>query len=296
MENRALDNLVVPIYLDEEIVIDLLAIMEDGFYTVKSLTETESRNESRKDNADFGANTNTILKSLISISASWNYQKGNEKTEKSEAKYNKIHTLTSLFAKLRRLMIEKNTLEIISPNTEVKDIQLGSFVEIKGQVNKSPFIDILEKSKDAIKISVDFSNLSSNDMSNSKNKNKNTLSLISKLDNLLNELKSSEVESLYIDGPLKTILTVKEKYISHDSFERLQGGSFRVLGKVVKIETKSKESLLRNTPLAILSPREIEHVLVSSFSSMDKSALDFPELKVEIDPPVIVIIPIAIYA
>ena len=63
-----LDQLIVPVYINEKIVLDMLAIIEDGFSTVSQVSYTEHKENSNSQNFDAGVSTAaTILSKLLKI-------------------------------------------------------------------------------------------------------------------------------------------------------------------------------------------------------------------------------------
>ena len=62
------DQLMVPVYINEKIVLDMLAIIEDGFSTVSQVSYTEHKENSNSQQLEIGASTSaTILSKLLKI-------------------------------------------------------------------------------------------------------------------------------------------------------------------------------------------------------------------------------------
>ena len=55
------DQLMIPVYINEKIVLDMLAIMEDGFSTVSQVSYTEHKESSSQKNLSGGASTEASL-------------------------------------------------------------------------------------------------------------------------------------------------------------------------------------------------------------------------------------------
>ena len=62
-----IDRLIVPVYINEKIVLDMLAILEDGFSTVSQLSYTEHRENSTKQNAEAKVSTATTILSKLRL-------------------------------------------------------------------------------------------------------------------------------------------------------------------------------------------------------------------------------------
>lgn len=65
------DRLIVPVYINEKIVLDMLAIMEDGFSTVSQVNYTEHKESNSTQKGEAGISTSaTILSNLLKINIS----------------------------------------------------------------------------------------------------------------------------------------------------------------------------------------------------------------------------------
>ena len=62
------DQLMVPVYINEKIVLDMLAIIEDGFSTVSQVRYTEHKENSNAQKLEAGVSTSaTLLSKLLKI-------------------------------------------------------------------------------------------------------------------------------------------------------------------------------------------------------------------------------------
>lgn len=62
------DQLMVPVYINEKIVLDMLAIIEDGFSTVSQVSYTEHKENSNSQKLEAGVSTSaTLLSKLLKI-------------------------------------------------------------------------------------------------------------------------------------------------------------------------------------------------------------------------------------
>lgn len=75
------------------------------------------------------------------------------------------------------------------------------------------------------------------------------------------------------------------------------GENFKVLGKVISVYNKETDSinLLRKSTLSVLN-KDLLDGLLKGLNSDDMKEFNLPELKIEIQSPAIIVIPIAIYA
>ena len=63
------DRLIIPVYINEKIVLDMLAILEDGFSMVSQVNYTEQRENSSAQKVEAGISTSSILSKLLKIKA-----------------------------------------------------------------------------------------------------------------------------------------------------------------------------------------------------------------------------------
>ena len=64
--NVKLEHLIVPAYINEKIVLDMLAIMEDGFSMVSQVNYTEHKENNSSQRLEGGVSTSaTILSKLL---------------------------------------------------------------------------------------------------------------------------------------------------------------------------------------------------------------------------------------
>ena len=102
------EQLIIPVYLNEKIVLDMLAIIEDGFST-KNILEK-------------------LLKIQLNAEISGETMEGDSGNSKSE----KVHTNVSLFSKFR-IALEKNNLLFCKAGNEIdiEKCKTGDFVVVK---------------------------------------------------------------------------------------------------------------------------------------------------------------------
>lgn len=55
------DQLMVPVYINEKIVLDMLAIIEDGFSTVSQVNYTEHKENNNNQKLEAGVSTSATI-------------------------------------------------------------------------------------------------------------------------------------------------------------------------------------------------------------------------------------------
>lgn len=291
------DRLIVPVYINEKIVLDMLAIIEDGFSMVSQVNYTEHKESHSTQKAEAGISTSaTILSKLLKINISGEVDHTGEKGEDESVATEKVHTNVSLLSKFRGYLVEN---KMLNSKFEVSKMRVGDFIEVEGELQKNPLIDYLELFIDLYRMAEIFSEkpqlgnrTQANNQKQQENKTLNQIKLFA------DELKhSGTIDFILSDQKGIAVLSAQEQYLSNDNVSEIIGGRFKVLGKVISICKDETEeiNLLRKTSLSILS----EGVLTEMFSGLKNSDMDqfnLPELKTRISGPAVIVIPVAIYA
>ena len=294
------EQLVIPVYLNEKIVLDMLAIIEDGFSKVSEVSTSYESADKINAKLDGGFSTKNILEKLLKIQL--NAEIGGDSTEsdRESSKSEKVHTNVSLFSKFR-VALENNDLLFCKAGNEIniEKCNTGDFIEVEGELQKNPMIDLIEKFLEIYKMADIFDDKAPvgtrKAAAAQKASDKKTLKQI---EQFLSELKSTGTIDFIVENentPL--VLSAQEKYLSNDNISELLGGRFKVLGKIIKIchDDNEKIDLLRKTTLGILDA-ESKRDFLSAFNSPELATFNLPKLRTEISGPAFIIIPIAIYA
>lgn len=298
MKNKIDSNrLIIPIYINEKIVLDMPAIMEDGFSMVSQINYTEHKENSSTQKVDVGVSTSTMLLSKllkIDVSGEANHV-GNNGENQSIAK-EKIHTNVSLLSKFRGFLVEQN---ILKSDLNFSKMQVGDFIEVEGELQKNPIINYMDRFIDLFRMADIFAEepiLGSKTQAKSQKQKEN--GVMKQIQMFTNELKhSGTIDFILSDLRGTTVLSAQEQYLENDNISEIIGGHFKVLGKVISICKKDTENvdLLRKTSLSIIQ-EDILNELLSEFQTEDMKQFNLPELKTKIAGPAVIVIPIAIYA
>ena len=109
MENNIkLDRLIIPVYINEKIVLDMLAIIEDGFSMVSQINYTEhtENNSVQKADAEISTST-TLLSKLLKIDVSGGLSHEGNRGQNENIIKEKVHTNVSLLSKFRSFLVEQ---------------------------------------------------------------------------------------------------------------------------------------------------------------------------------------------
>lgn len=290
------DRLIIPVYINEKIVLDMLAILEDGFSMVSQVNYTEHRESSSTQKAEAGVSSSaTILSKLLKIDISGEFDHSGSKGENKSVAKEKVHTNVSLLSKFHSFLIEQKMLK---SEFAVSNMQIGDFIEVEGELQKNPLINYMELFLDLFRMVDIFSEkpeLGKKTQVNSQ-KQKN-LDTVKQIKAFAEELKQSgTVDFILADKKGTVVLSAQEQYLSNDNISEILGGRFKILGKVIAIcKDESEEiDLLRKTSLSIISESLLEDMFLA-FKNEDMKQFNLPELRTKITGPAVIVIPIAIY-
>lgn len=294
------EQLIIPIYLNEKTVLDMLAIIEDGFSMVSEVSPSNQNSNTTDVKMGGGLSTKTILDKLLKIQIDGSFEKGKNVNETSQTKLEKVHTNVSLLSKFRSELINNQLLACTAEeNLDISKVKTGDFIEIEGELQKNPMIDLLEKFIDVFRMNDIFSEkptLGNKKATSCKKDSDNAIVHQMKL--FLDELTHSGTIDFILENSNGTlVLSTQEQYLSNDNISEIIGGRFKILGKVIKIckETDDSINLLRKTSLYLLDKKSLDEFL-AVFNSDAIKQFNLPNVKFEISSPSAIVIPVAIYA
>lgn len=295
--NISKNGLIIPVYINEKIVLDMLAIMEDGFSTVSQVNYTEHMEKNSAKKLDASASTTVpILSKLLKIDVSGGIsQTGNDGKDTSVVK-EKVHTNVSLLSKFRNFLIDE---KILKSELDFSKIQVGDFVEIDGELEKNPLINYMDIFVDIFRLADIFTEEPQlGNKTQAKNQKQQDSKILKQIKSFSEELKhSGTIDFILSDERGTIVLSAQEQYLANDNVSEILGGHFKVLGKVISICKDENENidLLRKTTLSVLSEGMLEEMF-SDLKNSDMEQFNLPELVTKITGPAAIVIPVAIYA
>ncbi|WP_420341100.1 DUF6414 family protein [Wansuia hejianensis] len=93
------------------------------------------------------------------------------------------------------------------------------------------------------------------------------------------------------------MVSAQEQYLLNDNISEILGGTFKILGKVIKVCKNNREGidLLRKAILNILDKDSLADFM-TILKEPDLDQFNLPEVRFTIESPAAIVIPIAIYA
>ena len=285
-------SLEIPLYLNQKIVFDLLASINDGFTQVTKL-KTASAAESNLGGmieADLG-NKNIFALLGVKLKGKTDINHSREHNKEQE----KIHTPSSLFNNLKGQLFKEKLVKRIEG--KIDNIQPGEFIEISGILKINPLIRMMENMTRVLELAT----VMQNDGTGKKAKQKNLedKKTITQMEAFTNSLKANGMVDMICEmnemNGIKAVLPVYMDYFFNGNSSEIVDGKFKILGKVAKVcDQDEKIDLLRNTSLSIFKESLLEEML-SGFNADSNHDMNIGALETNVQGPALLIIPIAIY-
>lgn len=296
-KNMKADQLMVPVYINEKIVLDMLAIIEDGFSTVSQVSYTEHKENNNVQKLESGVSTSAnILSKLLKIDLKGEVSHSGNSGENTSVAKEKVHTNVSLLSRFRTFLVNE---KILKSGFDTANIKIGDFIEVEGELQKNPLINYLDIFLDLFRMVDIFTEkpqLGSKTQTKAQKQQENEI--VTQIKSFADELKhSGTIDFILSDDVGTVVLSAQEQYLSNDNISEILGGHFKVLGKVIAIckdETENVD-LLRKTTLSIFPIDQITEIF-SGFQNSGIKQFNLPELKTQIPGPAVIVIPVAIYA
>lgn len=302
------DDLVIPIYIDTNALLDLLASIEGGFSVVEKVTTRSAdasgidRGVKAETGTEFGIpNVLSLLKIKLGYSANW--KKAQEESHEREAE--RYHTYGSLFHRLRAYLETEKAIKRLDKDGEVWDtIHSSDFVEVRGVVRPNPLADSLERIDRLIGM---FQLLgfgpSMPTTKTGKKKARNEAKEINQIrqffKGILSDIERENVRTFIIDlarpPEHRVVALLFTNYLRDQTMAEISHKEYCLFGKVVrKIEKDSDEviELLRGTGLGGIGKEELKQ-LVETFNQAE--GMNLPEVETEITGPALEVVPVAIF-
>lgn len=290
------DSLMIPVYINEKIVLDMLAILEDGFSMVSQVNYTEQKEHSSSQKVEVGASTSSILSKLLRINMGAEAAHTGSDGEAAVTTREKVHTNVSLLSKFRSFLVQN---KLLKTEFNVSEMQIGDFIEFEGELLKNPLINYMDLILDIFRMASIFAAKPQlGTKTQTKIQQQQDADAAKQIKAFANELKHSGTIDFILTNSVGTVvLSAQEQYLSNDNVSEIIGGRFKILGKVIAICHNETEEidLLRKTTLSILSEEMLDQVF-SGFNTDETQQFNLPDLVTKIAGPALIVIPIAIYA
>lgn len=310
-------NLLLPVYIDTNLLLDLLASVEDGFSLVEKVTtratlaSEQNKTVTAEAGTEFGIpNFLNLLK--IKLGGSATSLKTADNAE--EIQTERYHTYGSLLHRLRNYLDNQGLIKRFTGDESWDTIQGADFIEIHGLVRPNPLVDSLEQMKRIARLATIFTGeqaasqpssghqakKSSSKTLQSTNSGLNNIRLIINfIDEVLGGVYSTNIRRFVVDivGPKEgtAVILIFTNYLRDSTLTEISHKEYRILGKVVRKITSSSQRPINLLPGTALDG--VGNDIITQLQNAFKASKDFnlPELKPTVSEPALEIVPIAIY-
>jgi hypothetical protein len=322
------DDLIIPIYVDTNALLDVVASIEGGFSVVDKITshtvnsKTSDQTVNASGGSEFGIpNALSLIKVNLGGALSWKQNRENSEDYVSE----RYHTYGSLFQRLRyalktqHVMTHQGLFKTFDSQPVTWDaITLHTFIEVQGKFLPNPLTDSMGTINGLLNFMEVFASSDSGRDAKSTGKKPQLVlpqqSIISIdpsifqqikqmktiIQGLLDNLEKQDICTVLVEIPsatdkYKVVVLLFTEYLRDKSLTELMYKEYKLFGKVVsKIpDATSSIDLLQGTSLNGLNETFIANML-SAFNQPN-SGIKLPPAETKIIGPALQIVPIAIY-
>ena len=286
MDNRAL----IPLYLNGDMINNLYTIVIQEFAEIKS--------ENTRKQLTISANTPLYELTCGKImQGDLNVQLLNEfSSQKIEERVSIVITILS---RLKNILNEQSLLKVINNENDVKNIKEFDFVQFTSELYKNPVIEYIEDIIRVMEMQLAFSpeSVEGGDESKEHKVKRQVLKILKEdMENCKKEKCLKFISSSIGNSNTKVIVPLEIKYMA-DNLDYIEGAKITVLGKVVRISKENENnsnSLLSGTYFDYLNEEYFQE-FKNRFLKNTNLIRDYDKNQLEINEPIIEIIPIAMY-
>jgi hypothetical protein len=290
------DELIIAVYLNQHIVFDLIAILQDGMTTVTRVTSLDETKDT--DTQRYGAafGLSQALSSLLKIDVSGDRSKSKEGSSGIHRSEERVHTPSSLFQKLRSILVSGNRIAVANRDYEPKP---GDIVEFSTSLRRNPLIQVMDTFGRLFDMFVAFNEPPQKP--GHKNRPNEMTKVKSQIDFFSEMLKAGDTVDIVsdkLDCGHRAVITLDTEYLNDPTMADLVDGHFKVVGKVIRVINDSEGSvnLLRKGAVGAMNKQLLEPAFAQFALAATQANVDIPSIEWEIHGPVIHVIPIAIFA
>lgn len=306
-----MEKLIVPVYLNQRLVFDQIAMLKKGISMVTTVTQSEYDSTSKQSNVSTGIGSGGVLSSLLNVNLTSGLTKAGDQQSETETQANRVHTPASLFYELRNQLKEEGLLVTLTHELPAP----GNFVEFECHLNRNPLLVSLETAMEIGSLSQSFITPSKEKTprkrkSRSRNSDQNHIqqnndpSIAEAMKNIkifvemLAEGNTLDLVSMNINDSFSAVITLEVESLNDPQMSDLVDGQFKVLGVVTKsiCDNTDSISLVRKTKFSRLPPSVLEPLFKGLTEFQDTLELDLPLPIMEVHGPAIQILPVSIFA
>lgn len=294
---------IVPVYLNQRMVFDILAMLQDGLSQVAKVTTTETDKDALTRGIDATFGVSNALASLLKIDLSARRSATREIAGETARSEERVHTPASLLFKLRDMLGERREL-VISP--DLGAITVRQMVEFTSTLRRNPVIQLMDTMLEVMQLAqgLDIEKEGAQRKRQGKHQPRQGATDGAKTFGQMQAFRDSLSAGSTVDivsdrqtNGSAAVLTLELEFLSDPSMSNLVEGEFVVLGKVIRVVPEGESiSLLRKTAMGALP----DQMLTDAFAHFDLlstvQGFVLPQAEWRVEGPAVHVLPIAIYA
>jgi hypothetical protein len=306
-------DLIIPVYLDTNALLDLLASIEGGFSVVEKITTRDTRSKAAETSGQAEAGTEFGIPNVLSLlkvklAGTLGSKRSQENIQETEAA--RYHTYGSLLYRLRTYLDEQHAIKRFEADKATwETVHPSDFVEVHGVFRPNPLAYSLEVIDRLAGLAAAFGGIQPG-MQSARGKtakpptlaggHDQQLSQVRRfLKDVLADIQREKVRTFVVDlgypPSHRAVALLFSDYLRDQTMSEISHKEYRLLGKVVrKLDSDSPEriELLRGTGLGGFSKSVIDSIIAGLGSA---EGMNLPEVQVDIAGPALEMVPIAVF-
>ena len=289
-------DLPIALYLNQQVTLDILAALDDGFSRFSTVQTTTSGKKSTEVSGEAQVGANLTLFGM-KFGGRGSRQTGQAQSESTTGEI--IHTPASLFARLRRDLRNRGLVTDLLEPSGLGWVRPSDFVEFEATLQRNQFLVQLSAFAELVPLMSAFEEPTMPKGSRQRKQGKTTNStMLKQVNSLVEALTSGESRDLVSRiGDINVVITTEQEYFIDPTMNDVIDGTFRVFGKATRVIPKGGDeniSLLRKAPLGQF--KSLLPTIQEAMSQFSNELGYSGDSSTEIQGPAIQVIPIAIFS
>lgn len=307
-------DLPIAVYLNAPAVFDLLASREDGFSHLVEVETSLKRSDTSTSKLE-GSVASSNLFQLLGVTLGGGISRQRESALGVVTNTQRIHTASSLFAKLRTMLRQDGLVSDLQSTTPIPSgLRPGAFVEVEATLKENPVIDTFDAFGQiagimkALSVVVSAQTVAERGPGGGKKPaqagavDPETAQTIRQIEGLAAMIGSGPFVDLIglLQGTddNRVVITSQHSFFMSERYSLTLDGQYRIFAKVLQIVPEGAPhgiNLLRNTTFSRLQSGLFD-ALREKIGGANQAGISVPELITEIPGPTVLLLPVCIYA
>ena len=290
------NDLIIPVYLNQRIVFDLVAMLQKGIATVTRVAEDRTKSDKKADEIGASFGLNSAFATLLRIDLSGKKETSAESASTTTSSEERVHTPSSLFFELRRMMIEKDILLQDTPDLQPEP---GDFIEFSSVLQRNPLVETIDAVLAVYRMGEIWEETPKKSQKGSKPSNPPSRPFERQFKELSELLRSEDTVDLTAEGlecGYGVMTTLETQYLNDPTMADLVDGTYRIIGKVIRsVADGDALNLVRKNAFGIIQGEQREK-MIQGLRKLSETQPGIPAPRWDLEGPAIQVIPVAIFA